>query len=179
MIPQEVKLVILDDDRAFGARLAKSFISRNYDCLHVISIAEMESKVSDFVPTHAVVDLCLGRESGLDAVTQLVSRFQTKVVVLTGYSSVPTALEAVRRGALNYLSKPVVLEELLSALFGPALTPVGALPSDSRALSLNQVEWEHIQRVLLDCGGNITHAARRLGMHRQALQRKLKSPPIS
>ena len=173
----DVKLIIVDDDQAFGTRLTKSFVSRGFACRYVTCLAELEKCIQEYSPTHAVVDLCLARESGLDVVSKLIEKCRSKTVVLTGYSSVPTALEAVRRGAVNYLSKPVGLDELLAALFGPALAPVGVFAPNPRAPSLDQVEWEHIQRVLRDCNGNITHAAKRLGLHRQALQRKLRHPP--
>lgn len=174
MIEQDISLLLLDDDVAFRERLAKSFRARGYLARQASSLAEVEECLNNYAPTHAVIDLCLKRESGLEAVSLLCQKCFSKVVVLTGYSSAPTALEAVRRGAVNYLSKPVSLEDLMSALFGPPLQPLSTA-SKPNAPTLAELEWEHIQRVMLECGGNVTHAAKRLGLHRQALQRKLRN----
>lgn len=174
MMEQEISLLLIDDDVAFRTRLAKSFHARGYIARQASNLAEVEECLKNYAPTHAVIDLCLKRESGLEAVSMLCQKYSSKVVVLTGYSSAPTALEAVRRGAVNYLSKPVSLEDLMGALFGAPLAPLGKA-SKQNAPTLAELEWEHIQRVMLECDGNVTHAAKRLGLHRQALQRKLRS----
>jgi len=176
---ERARILIVDDDEPFRTRLAQAFSSRDYQALSVANIEDARDAVSQFMPTHAVVDLHLKTQSGLDLIPLfLVSKI--KSVVLTGYGSVATALEAVRLGAINYLAKPVGVEELSLALFGPPLAQTGLQPEETEAVpSLTRVEWEHIQRVLRDCGGNITRAAKKLGLHRQALQRKLKHPPPS
>jgi len=99
------------------------------------------------------------------------------VVVLTGYGSIATALEAVRRGALHYLQKPVDADELLAAFARGGPLPAEEVPAEPAAPSLARAEWEHIQRVLADAGGNVSEAARRLGLHRKSLQRKLQKHP--
>jgi two-component system response regulator RegA len=127
-------------------------------------------------PEMAVVDLRMPGRSGLELIRDLKALdAETKVVVLTGYGSIATALEAVRLGARHYLTKPVDADELLAAFDraqpSPASPPVVECPS------LARVEWEHINRVLADCGGNVSQAARVLGIHRRSLQRKLQKRP--
>jgi two-component system response regulator RegA len=170
------KILLVDDDDPFRERLAKAFSERGYIVSMAHSLVEARALLKDFAPTHAVLDLRLASESGLDLVPELKSK-NVIVVMLTGYGSVATALEAVRLGAVNYLSKPAGFAEIERALFGPPLAPLSSHSDVEEVPSLSHVEWEHIQRVLRDCEGNITHAAKKLGMHRQALQRKLRAKP--
>jgi two-component system response regulator RegA len=122
------------------------------------------------------VDLRLKDGSGLDVVRALAEVGRgTAVVVLTGYGSIATALEAVRLGARHYLTKPAGADEILAALLGEQRPPA---PPAATAPSLARVEWEHINRVLPDCGGNVSEAARLLGIHRRSLQRKLAKFPL-
>jgi two-component system response regulator RegA len=119
-----------------------------------------------------VVDLRIADGSGLDVLTALHRELPDLVsVVLTGYGSIATALEAIRRGAIDYLTKPVDADDVLRA-FEP-----GQEVATATVPSLHRVEWEHIQRVLADCGGNVSQAARVLGVHRRTLQRKLGVQP--
>lgn len=172
------RVLVVDDDTPFAERLGRSFSERSYEVRVAGSIAEAKQIIPAFAPTHAVLDLKLAEESGLNLISDL-RELGTCVVMLTGYGSVATALEAVRLGAKNYLAKPASFAEIEHALFAPPLSPVGSsLNLKEDVPSLDSVEWEHIQRVLRDCSGNITHAAKRLGLHRQALQRKLKSRPL-
>jgi two-component system response regulator RegA len=123
-------------------------------------------------PEFALVDLRMPGASGLDLVQALHALdVTTRIVVLTGYGSIATALAAVRLGAAHYLTKPADVDEILAALQGDPGRPEGPLDSGETP-SLARVEWEHLQRVLGDCGGNLSEAARRLGMHRRSLQRK-------
>ncbi|MCC6952475.1 MAG: response regulator, partial [Deltaproteobacteria bacterium] len=142
------RVLLIDDDEPFRQRLARAFVDRGYVVETAGSGEELRKKVPAFLPTHTVIDLRLASESGLDFVEALSS--QSKVVMLTGYGSVPTALEAVRRGATNYLAKPVSFPDLEAALFGPALAPTSSM-DHAHVPSLDDVEWEHIQRVLRDC----------------------------
>ena len=139
---------------------------------HALALAQAES------PEYAVVDLKMPGRGGLHLVPALKALDpSTSVVVLTGYGSIATALEAVRRGALDYVAKPIDADELLAA-FGRASGAPGPLPEAASTPTLARAEWEHIQRVLADCEGNVSEAARRLGLHRKSLQRKLhKYPP--
>jgi len=123
-----------------------------------------------------VVDLRMPGGSGLDLLRELRKHDpHTRVLVLTGYGSIATAVEAVRDGAVGYLPKPADADEILAALNGTHTAKAAGVETPSLA----RAEWEHIQRVLTDCGGNISEAARRLGIHRRSLQRKLhKYPPV-
>jgi two-component system response regulator RegA len=128
-------------------------------------------------PEMAVVDLKLPDGSGLDVVRELKAiDASTAVVVLTGYGSIATALESIRLGALHYLTKPTDPDRILAAFErGLAVRPRDLLIDTP---SLARVEWEHLQRVLTDCDGNVSEAARQLGMHRKSLQRKLAKRPV-
>ena len=164
-------LLLVDDDAVYRERLAKAITARGYEVRTAegaeaaITLAEAES------PEFAVLDLRMPGESGLDLLRRLmIIDPTTRVLMLTGYGSIATALEAVRSGAVNYLTKPADVDDILAA-FSPD-TPVAESSADPETPSLARVEWEHIQRVLNDCEGNLSEAARRLGMHRRSLQRK-------
>jgi two-component system, response regulator RegA len=126
-------------------------------------------------PEFAVVDLRMPGVSGIEVLDALRAIDPaTRVLMLTGYGSIATAVEATRRGAVGYLSKPADADEVVAALTGRAVADVGA---DIDTPSLARAEWEHIQRVLTDCAGNVSESARRLGIHRRSLQRKLQKYP--
>ena len=128
-------------------------------------------------PTFAVVDLKLPGRSGLDVVRALVAMDEAMaIVVMTGFGSIATAVESVRSGARQYLSKPADVDQIIAAL----QTPTAVAPDAPVAVpSLARVEWEHIQRVLAECQGNVSQAARLLGLHRRSLQRKLSKYPVA
>jgi two-component system, response regulator RegA len=169
-------ILVVEDDNAFRTILVNAFKERGYeaqgvaDAVSAIRTAERES------PEMAVVDLRLPDQSGLDVVRQLKAIDpSTAIVVLTGYGSIATALESVRLGAMHYLTKPTDADRILAAFqHGLAARPRD-LPTDPPSLA--RVEWEHLNRVLTDCDGNISEAARQLGMHRRSLQRKLSKYP--
>lgn len=146
-------------------------VGRAHNAAGALAIAE------HFAPSHAVVDLKLPGESGLKVVAALKERFpDIAIVVLTGYASIATAVEAVRLGAQNYLAKPANADEILAALQRDE--PDAALEVNVEPLSVARLEWEHIQKVLGEHDGNISATARALKMHRRTLQRKLdKHPP--
>ena len=173
------RYLIADDDAPFRARLARALRSRGLEVAEAESAEDAVSAAKSFRPERAVIDLRLGEGSGLELISALRSEHPDLVcVVLTGYGSISTALEAVRRGARHYLTKPVDADDVLHAFergFEDG-TPVAA-DAPSSAPSLHRVEWEHIQRVLGDCGGNVSQAARTLGLHRRTLQRKLATLP--
>lgn len=168
-------LLLVEDDEIFRGRLARAFRDRGLIVTEAGSAeAALEAAHADS-PELAVVDLRLPRASGLDVLRGLLALdSSTAVVVLTGYGSIATALEAVRLGARHYLTKPADADQVLAALEGPPAAPQ-APPHD--VPSLARVEWEHIQRVLQDCHGNVSQAARLLGLHRRSLQRKLSKYP--
>ena len=172
-------LLIVEDDEALRERLAKALSARGFDVQTAGSPAEAEDRVAAETPEFAVVDLRMPGGSGLDVVSRLIQADpNTRVVVLTGYGSIATAVEAVRRGAVHYLTKPADADQILAALTGD--TGAGAAAAiPATPMSLDQVEWEHINRVLLQCHGNVSEAARVLGLHRRSLQRKLAKYPTS
>ncbi len=171
-------LLLVDDDRIFRDRIARAFERRGY----VVSVAshydEAMAQAKEASSELAVVDLRMPGRSGLELVRDLLALAPaTKIVVLTGYGSIATAVEAIRLGAVNYLSKPADANDVLAAFARAEAPPLEESPDDHPAPSLGRAEWEHIQRVLTDCGGNIRKTARRLGIHRRTLQRKLEKYP--
>ena len=170
-------LLIVDDDTTFRTRLIRAFADRGFDvrgagtCEEALAVARLES------PELALVDLRLPGPSGLEVIRQLKALDPTtNVVVLTGYGSIATAVDSVKLGANSYLSKPVDADQILAA-FDKGADPEPSKPIPP-AQPLARVEWEHIQRVLTDCDGNISQAARTLGLHRRSLQRKLAKYPV-
>ncbi|MGB8222911.1 MAG: response regulator [Polyangiales bacterium] len=171
-------ILLVDDDERLRSRMARAFIERGYETQQAdgyesaVATAEREST------EYAVIDLRMPGKSGLELVREL-HRIDaaTKIVVLTGYGSIATALEAVRLGATHYLTKPADVDELIASFDRVASEPFVTRSEAPETPSLARVEWEHIQRVLTDSGGNITRAAETLGIHRRSLQRKLAKFP--
>ena len=173
-------ILIVEDDEIFRQRLARAMTDRGLEVRTASDApaALVEARKGE-PPELAVVDLRMPGGSGLDVVRELKALEPAmRILVLTGYGSIVTAVEAIKLGATNYLTKPADADEILNVL--QADSPDAAQPSNSAMAppSLARTEWEHIQRVLADCAGNISEAARRLGLHRRSLQRKLgKNPP--
>lgn len=168
-------LLLVDDDVSFRTRLQQSLAAQGFAVTVAGSLLEAKKCAESDTPEFAVVDLKLDDDSGLDVVKALHALdATTRIVVLTGYGSIATALESIRLGAVHYLTKPATAAQIVEALRKGLEAKPGPEPD---APSLAEVEWEHIQRVLLDCGGNISHAAVRLGLHRRSLQRKLLTRP--
>mgnify|MGYP001382623007 CR=1 FL=1 len=171
-------ILIVDDDEVFRNRLARAFRERGYDVQAAGNYTEALARAQEDSPEMAVVDLRMPGPSGLELVRDLRALDPaTRIVVLTGYGSIATAIEAVRIGATSYPPKPAHADDLLAAFTRGEAPPLAPPPSDYPAPSLARAEWEHISRVLSDCGGNVSEAARRLGMHRRSLQRKLQKYP--
>ena len=172
-----MKLLIVEDDADFAAALARAMKKRGVEVAVAHDAAAARDVADAFVPSHAVVDLKLPGESGLTVVAALAARTPAPaIVVLTGYASIATAVEAVRLGAQHYLAKPADADEILAALLRDQ--PDAALEVSPEPLSVARLEWEHIQKVLNEHDGNISATARALRMHRRTLQRKLdKRPP--
>jgi len=169
--------MVVDDDEAFRTRLVKAIQSRGLEAYGAGSAPDALKIAAAMNPQAAVIDLRMPEVSGLDLVSELAARFpQIQMVVLTGYGSIATAVEAVRRGAIHYLQKPLDTDQILAA-FDRDGDPTSSTSVETPSLA--RVEWEHIQRILHDCDGNISLAARKLGLHRRSLQRKLsKLPPL-
>lgn len=166
-------LLIVEDDPAFARTLRRSFERRGYVVASAASAAEADEFARQTAFDYAVVDLKLGNDSGLAVVQSLhAQRPDTHIVVLTGYASIATAVEAIKLGAAHYLAKPSDTDDIEAAFTnsqGDASVPV-----DGRKSSIKTLEWEYIHRTLVECDFNISEAARRLGLHRRTLARKLE-----
>lgn len=171
-------ILVVDDDAVFRAHFARMLRRRGFEVVAVASVDEALAVLEEAAPDRAVVDMKMPGRSGLELVEILCRRAPAiPVVVLTGYGSIATALEAVRCGAAHYLTKPADVDEVLLAFERGLEMPREDARSAPKTPSLARTEWEHIQRVLSDTGGNISETARRLGLQRRTLQRKLKAPP--
>lgn len=165
-------LVIVEDDESFARTLRRSFERRGYQVIAASSHDELQALLTEHRPGFAVVDLKLNGASGLVCV-QTLHAFDPDmmIVVLTGFASIATAVEAIKLGARHYLAKPASTDDIETAFKrteGDAETPLGTRPT-----SIKTLEWEHIHETLAESGFNISEAARRLGMHRRTLARKL------
>ncbi|MES1171937.1 MAG: response regulator [Bacteroidota bacterium] len=168
--------MIVDDDVVLRERLARAFRARGFDTRAAGDYDEAMRLAREDSPEMAVVDLKMPGKSGLELVRDLVAvDEETRVVVLTGYGSIATTIDAMKLGAVYYLPKPADADEILAAFSRGTEPPLGRLgASDFSPPSLERVKWEHINIVLADCDGNISQAARRLKMHRRTLQRVLQ-----
>jgi len=172
-----VSVLLVEDDDTFATVLTRALRYRGYDVRNTASVQGALAATATWQPTAAIIDLKLTHESGLELVPTLTQRLPgIRIVILTGYGSITTAVQAIKLGASDYLTKPADIEDILTALEG---NPGGTLkPGAADIPSLRRLEWEHIQRVLTEHGGNISEAARVLGMHRRTLQRKLAKRPV-
>ncbi|CAN5702787.1 response regulator [soil metagenome] len=179
----KTSILIVDDDEVYRNRLARAFVDRGYDVRIAQDYDSAVASATQDSPELAVVDLKMPGKSGLELIKALVEIDpSTKSIVLTGYGSIATAIDAVRLGATYYLSKPADADDIVQTFAragAPPLDPPASESGEYKAPSLARAEWEHINRVLSDAGGNISEAARRLGIHRRSLQRKLQKYPPS
>jgi len=175
--PDAKRLVIVEDDEAFARTLGRSFERRGYAVRVARSAAELEQLLATEVPDYAVIDLKLDGDSGLPCVGTLHELDPAmRIVVLTGYASIATAVEAIKLGASHYLPKPSNTDDIEAAfgkVEGDAEVPIG-----DRQSSIKTWEWERINETLAETGFNISETARRLGMHRRTLARKLDKRPL-
>ncbi|HEX5748339.1 MAG TPA: response regulator transcription factor [Archangium sp.] len=170
-------LLLVDDEAVFRERLARAFRERGFEVSTAGSYDEALGLATKESPELALVDLRMPGRGVLELVRALHALdASTRIIVLTGYGSIATAVEAVKLGAFNYLPKPADVDDLLLA-FSRGPGEGAQVTEDFQPPTLARAEWEHIQRVLTDCGGNISEAARRLGLHRRSLQRKLQKYP--
>ncbi|MDH3393109.1 MAG: response regulator [Desulfobulbaceae bacterium] len=174
----ENTILLVDDEEIFRNRLARAFTKRGFTVYTAGDYDEAVGVISQHHPKLAVVDLKMPGKSGLELIATAKKLHPAiKIVVLTGYGSIATATEATKLGAVYYLPKPADVDGILTA-FGKDGEPLSMTEEDFVAPSLARLEWEHINRVLHDCRGNISAAAQKLGLHRRTLQRKLnKYPP--
>lgn len=175
-------LLLVEDDAIFAGTMARALRRREFSVIVAASASQALALAQRMEPHYAIVDLKLGTGSGLALIPKLHARLPNlRILLLTGYASIATAVEAIKRGAYNYLAKPVDADAVVRALLDEEGTVAG---TDGKSgipetrLPIRRLEWEHIQRTLLECDGNISEAARRLGMHRRTLQRKLDKHPV-
>jgi two-component system response regulator RegA len=174
-------LLLVDDDATFVRVLARALGSRGFEVLTATNFDEARALTRRYRPRYCVLDLKLGEENGLRLLPELHMLVpDLRVLLLTGYASIATAVEAIKRGAHDYLAKPVDADAVVRALLdGDSDTDDNDPPeAPEQPLALRRMEWEHIHRVLTECDGNISETARRLGMHRRTLQRKLSKHPV-
>lgn len=184
MTTQETSILLVDDDATFLAILEQSLRNSNRQ----IACAQTPEEAIHLIATHpfehAVLDLNINGESGLNLLTTLIAQQpHCKVLILTGYASVATAVEAMRLGALNYLCKPASAHDICQALQLNSTPPQPIAPAPQEdvsfePMSVKRMEWEHIQKVLIEHDGNISATAEALNMHRRTLQRKLQKRPV-
>lgn len=172
-------LLVVEDDTVYRERLVRALRDRGLEATGVADGEQALESARRESPELAIVDMRMPGMSGLEVVRELHAIDPTtRIVVLTAYGSIATAIDAVRLGAVHYLTKPADVDEVLQAFDRSPLPQEGDAQVTYEPLSLARVEWEHINRVLADCAGNISKAARVLGLHRRSLQRKLsKHPP--
>lgn len=176
---KDATFLVVDDDEIFCSVLARTLERRGFRVATACSLAEAQQALAQQHPEFAVVDLRIGQESGLTLVRELAGLDPpVRSVVLTGYGSIATAVEAIKLGAVQYLTKPVEADEILVALQGEGPGVEAVTTAAPKPLSVRRAEWEHIQRVLANHDGNISAAARALGIHRRTLQRKLRKYPV-
>jgi len=170
-IGSDPSLLIVDDDGPFLRRLARAMETRGFAVEAAETVAEGIAKVRQRAPKYAVVDLRLGDGNGLDVIETIRQfRQDTRVIVLTGYGNIATAVTAVKLGAVDYLSKPADADDVFNAL---TQRPGEKADLPENPMSADRVRWEHIQRVYEMCERNVSETARRLNMHRRTLQRIL------
>ena len=167
-MPGDRSLLIVEDDKSFLQRLARAMESRGFTVTTAESVADGLTQLETTSPAFAVVDMRLEDGNGLDVISALKRRRpDARAIILTGYGNIATAVNAVKLGAVDYLSKPVDADDVVAALL--ALEGRRAEPPEN-PMSADRVRWEHIQRIYELCGRNVSETARRLNMHRRTLQ---------
>lgn len=177
----EQHFLVVDDDEVFCSILSRALERRAIKTSSANSPQQAISLINETgtIYTHAVLDLNMGKESGLSLIPKLIALDPNiKVIVLTGYSSIATTVEAMKRGAINYLCKPATVDEILKAFEECDTSSTSESGLSEKPLSVERLEWEYIQKILAEHSGNVSATARALGMHRRTLQRKLQKKPV-
>ena len=168
---EENSLLILDDDEIFCKRLQTAMSRKGFNSYGAYSIREAKDLLKESIPKYAVIDLRLGDGNGLEIVSIISKqRKDSKIIILTGYGNIPTAVAAIKEGAIDYLAKPADAEDVEKALLAD---PAKKAAPPENPMSADRVKWEHIHRVFELCNRNVSETARRLKMHRRTLQRIL------
>jgi two-component system, response regulator RegA len=171
-----MNLLIIEDDEPFSSTLSRRLTKYGFVCQIVNQSSKILEKANEFQPNYVLLDMKLGNDSGIQFIKPLKAVApQCRLVILTGFASIATAVDAVKLGADDYLTKPAHSSIIASALKGEAID----LDDTMRVMSTERLEWEHINQVLKSNNGNITKTAQQLNMHRRTLQRKLQKKPVS
>jgi two-component system response regulator RegA len=177
-----MKLLIVEDDKAFAATLVRRLTKQGFDCQEMHQADEALHACHLFRPEYLILDMKLATENGLLLIKPIRSLLPNiRIVLLTGFASIATAVEAMQMGADDYLAKPVDTQMLLKALKGKEADGDHEILStdiENKPMSPERLEWEHINQVLSSNNGNVSETARQLGMHRRTLQRKLQRKPV-
>jgi two-component system response regulator RegA len=170
-------LLLVDDDPVFNRVLSRALAQRGFEVASALSLEDAQQKIGEDPPDFAVLDLNVAGASGLKLIGILLeANPDCHIIILTGYASIATAVDAIKLGAVQYLAKPVEVEAVVKALLEGQAPEHEEAPDEP--LSVSRLEWEHIQRVLAEHEGNISATARALKMHRRTLQRKLAKRPV-
>lgn len=178
----ETSTLLVEDDDVFARVVTRALESREYQVTCAASLEQAEQVINTHSFNYAILDLNLGGDTSLSLIRPLKQRNEDiRILILTGYASITTAVEAIKLGADNYLAKPADTNEILAALLvGEAEERREAAPASSmEPMSVRRLEWEHIQKILQENDGNISATARQLKMHRRTLQRKLQKRPVA
>ena len=174
VIPEDNSLIILDDDSPFRTRLGRALEQRGFKVEGFETMSEAKPSIRNNPPAFAVIDIRLADGNGLDMIDILIEhRPNAKIIMLTGFGNIATAVSAIKRGAIDYLAKPADVDDICKALL--AEKDEAPEPPEN-PMSADRVKWEHIHRVYELCGKNVSETARRLNMHRRTLQRILAKP---
>jgi two-component system response regulator RegA len=176
-----MKLLIIEDDQAFAATLARRLTKQGFECQQIHQANQVLHACHQFKPACILLDMKLNCDSGLILIKPIRAALpEARIVLLTGFASIATAVEAMRYGADDYLAKPVDTTMILKSLLPESIGKHPAIPDiESDLMSTERLEWEHIQQALSSNKGNVSATARQLDMHRRTLQRKLqKKPPL-
>ena len=175
-------ILLVEDDEVFARVVSRAFEQRNYAVSHAHNSAQAQQLINSEMFSYAILDLNLGGETSLSLIHPIKQKFaEIRILILTGYASIATAVEAIKLGADNYLAKPADADEILLAMLVENASVVSQTTDKTQLepMSVRRLEWEHIQRVLMQNDGNISATARQLNMHRRTLQRKLQKKPVS
>jgi len=170
-----VKLVLVEDDIPFANAMKRRLEKNGFECWHVDNCNDALLSCHRYMPDYILLDMKLHSESGLGLITPIRKLLpNSRIILLTGYASISTAVDAIKLGADDYLSKPIDSQTLIAAIRNCKVVPETNELLETESLSAEQVEWQHIQQVLKYNNGNVSATARQLSMHRRTLQRKLQ-----
>lgn len=177
--PPTKRLLIVEDDEVFASVTGRALARRGFSVIIANTLEQARAQTAEQQFDYAIIDLNLAGQSSLELIPWLRERFPyARLLMLTGYASIATAVEAIKLGADNYLAKPADIDDILAALASDSTRVHPDIPFQE-PMSVRRLEWEHIQKVLMENDGNISETARQLKMHRRTLQRKLQKKPVA